>query len=123
LLIDQEQANIVRRIFDIYMGGLGVFNIASQLNKENIPSLTGEKWHEGTVRGMLTNEKSKGDCILQKTFTPENRRYATGRNNGELQSYYIEENYPAIVSKAVWDSVQQVMQQQREQSGLYQTNF
>lgn len=114
LIIDQEQAKIVRRIFDMYLGGLGVFKIAAQLNKENIPSLTGGKWHESTVRGMITNEKYKGDCILQKTYTPDNRRNSTVRNNGELQSYYIEENHPAIVSKEDWDRVQQILQKRKE---------
>ncbi|MBB2481051.1 recombinase family protein [Bacillus sp. APMAM] len=115
LVINQEQAKIVSRIFNMYLGGMGVFKIAAQLNSENIPSLTGGKWHEGTIRGMLTNEKYKGDCILQKYYTPENRRNSTVRNNGEVQSYYIEENHPSIISKEDWDRVQQIMQRRKEQ--------
>ena len=50
---------------------------------------------------MLKNEKYKGDCLLQKYYTPENMRGRTVRNNGEVQVYYIEENHPAIVSTDV----------------------
>jgi site-specific DNA recombinase len=114
LVINQEQAEIVRRIFEMYLGGMGVFKIAAQLNSESLPSLMGGKWHEGTIRGMLTNEKYKGDCILQKYYTPENRRNSTVRNSGEVQSYYIEENHPAIVSKEDWDRVQQIMQERKD---------
>lgn len=115
LVINQEQAKIVFKIFNMYISGMGMFRITSQLNNENIPTLTGKKWSEGTIRGMLTNEKYKGDYILQKYYTPENRRHSTIRNNGEVQSYYIEENHPAIVSKEDWDRVQQIILKHREQ--------
>lgn len=115
LVINHKQAAIVRRIFDMYLSGMGVFRIAAQLNRENVPTISGGKWHEGTIRGMLTNEKYKGDCILQKYYTPENRRNGTIRNNGEVQSYYVEENHPAIVTTEEWDSVQQIMQRHKEQ--------
>lgn len=115
LVINREQAKIVRRIFDMYLSGIGMFRIAALLNDENVPTITGGKWYEGTIRGMLKNEKYKGDCILQKYYTPENRRNTSVRNNGEVQSYYIEENHPAIVSKAEWDKVQQIMQRHKEQ--------
>ena len=115
LVINHEQANIVRRIFVMYLSGIGMFRIAAQLNSEKIPSLTGRKWYEGTIRGMLKNEKYKGDCILQKYYTPESRRHTSIRNNGEVQSYYIEENHPPIVTKEEWDKVQQIMQRHKEQ--------
>ena len=69
LIINQEQAKMVRRIYEMYLGGLGAFKIATQLNNENIASLTGGKWHESTIRGILINEKYKGDYILQKYYT------------------------------------------------------
>jgi hypothetical protein len=106
---------MVRRIYEMYLGGLGAFKIATQLNNENIASLTGGKWHESTIRGILINEKYKGDYILQKYYTPEDRRNQTVKNNGEVQSYYIEENHPAIVSKEEWEKVQQIMEKRKKQ--------
>lgn len=114
LIINPEEAKIVRRIFEMYLSGMGMFRIAAQLNSENLPSLTGGKWHEGTIRVMLTNEKYKGDCILQKYYTPENRRNQTVRNNGEIQSYYIEGNHPAIVARDEWDMAQKIMQRRKK---------
>lgn len=115
LIINHEQTKIVRRVFEMYLSGMGMFSIVAQLNKEKNPSITGGKWSEGTLRGMLTNEKYKGDYILQKYYTPENRRSSTVLNNGVVQSYYIENNHPAIVTKEEWDKVQQVLQRHKEQ--------
>lgn len=115
LVINQEQASIVRRIFQMYLGGMGMFSIAVQLNSEGVPTLTGGKWTEGTLRGMLTNEKYKGDFILQKYYTPDNRRNKSIKNNGAVQSYYIEENHPAIISKDDWEKVQLILQRRKVQ--------
>lgn len=60
------------------------------------------------------NEKYKGYCMLQKHYTPENRRSQTVRNNGEVQSYYIEGNHPAIVTRDEWDMAQKIMQRRKE---------
>lgn len=114
LIINQQQAQIVRKIFDLYLSGIGAFRIAAILNKEEVPSVTGAKWNETTIRGMLTNEKYKGDAILQKYYTPENKRKHTVRNNGQVQSYYVEENHPAIISNEDWEKVQQIMNQRKE---------
>lgn len=115
LVINQEQAKIVRRIFKMYLGGMGMFSIAAQLNSEGVPTIKGGKWTEGTLRGMLTNEKYKGDFILQKYYTPENRRNKTVKNNGAVQSYYIAENHPAIISKDDWEKVQLILQRRKLQ--------
>lgn len=71
--------------------------------------------YAGTLRGMLTNEKYKGDFILQKYYTPENRRNKSVKNKGAVQSYYIEENHPAIISKYDWEKVQLILQRRKLQ--------
>lgn len=57
--------------------------------------------------GMFKNEKYKGDFHLQKYYTPEDKRNQTVRNNGEVQSYYMEDSHPAILSTEVWDALQE----------------
>lgn len=57
--------------------------------------------------GMFKNEKYKGDFHLQKYYTPEDKRNQTVRNNGEVQSYYMEDSRPAILSMEVWDALQE----------------
>ena len=114
LIINSEEAKIVQRIFDMYLQGIGSFKIAAKLNEEGIQSITGKKWQDTTIRGMLKNEKYKGDCLLQKYYTPENMRGRTIRNNGEVQAYYIEENHPAIVSTEDWEKVQELMERRKK---------
>ena len=106
LVINREEAEIVTRIFNEYIDGKGVTTIAKELNKDNVPTVTGARWQETTILGILKNEKYKGDAILQKYYTPENKKKYTVRNKGQLDSYYVEDNHSTIVSREMWEKVQ-----------------
>ena len=111
LSINEEQAKVVRRIFDMYLNGFSTETIAKIFNKENIPTMRGGKWAAVTIGGILKNEKYKGDCILQKYYSPEINKKL--RNNGNVQSYYIEDNHPAIISKEIWNKAQRIMAERK----------
>jgi len=111
LTINEEQAKIVRRIFDMYLSGLSMETIVKKLNEENVPTMRGGRWSAVTISGILKNEKYKGDCILQKYYCPEINKKV--RNNGNVTSYYIEDNHPAIVSEEIWDKAQQIMTERK----------
>ena len=64
LVINEEEAAIVRRIFDLYLTGMGTHSIAKLLNEDGVTTVTGSPWHSSTVMGMLKNEKYKGDTIF-----------------------------------------------------------
>ena len=66
---------------------------------------------------VLKNEKYKGAAILQKYYTPDHLRKGTIRNNGKVDSYYIEENHPAIIPKGMWDDVQKELRARAEAKG------
>lgn len=118
LTVNKKEAAIVHRIFDLYLDGKGAFSIAKLLNEDGIPTITGVKWHDSTIKGMLVNEKYKGDLLLQKYYTPEDKKNRTVRNDGYVDSYYIKKNHEAIVSEAEWDRVQEIMQQHRDAKGM-----
>jgi len=65
----------------------------------------------------LKNEKYKGDVILQKYYTPDNLKKNSVRNNGEVDSYYIEDNHPPIVSREMWDKVQEEIKKRGKSKG------
>lgn len=70
LAINEKQAKIVRRIFKEYLDGKGTNRIARELEEGGVPNWNGKaKWYEGSIRKMLSNEKYKGDALLQKTYT------------------------------------------------------
>ena len=75
------------------------------MNFLGVKTVTGGEWNESTVNGVLTNEKYKGDYHLQKYFTPENKRNQSRLSRGEVQSYYITDNHPAIESEEKWNQV------------------
>lgn len=111
LVINPAQAEIVRTIYTLYIGGLGIFKIAAKLNAERVPTVTGAKWHPNTVRGILINEKYKGDVKLQKYCIHIHKKI---RNDGVVPSYYVAEDHPAIIAPEDWETVQTLMASRRK---------
>lgn len=105
LKIIPEQADIVRRIFDLYLSGSGSNRIVKILNNEGVPSING-KWTTVGVRYILTNEKYIGDTLHQKTYTPQIFPLRNRPNNGAVDQFYVEDTHEAIVSGEVFDAVQ-----------------
>lgn len=118
LVINRREAAIVKRIYSEYLAGNGMFKIAKHLNEEGVPTVTGAKWHEASVRDILKNEKYKGDVMLQKTFTENHLSKKKKRNKGEADSFYIKENHSPIVTREMWEAVQVEMQRRAEAKGL-----
>lgn len=117
LVINLEEAEIVKRIYAEYLAGNGVFRIAKLLNIEEVPTVIGSRWCESSILEILKNEKYKGDVLLQKYHIPDHLTKKKKRNTGELDSYYVEDNHPAIVSKEDWEQVQLEMQKRAEAKG------
>ena len=107
--IDPEQAEIVRLIFDRYLAGDSLTVIKHHLERERIPSPTGKStWSVTTIHSILTNEKYKGDALLQKTYVIDCITHKSKKNDDRPQ-YYVENNHPAIVSKEIFDRAQEEM--------------
>jgi site-specific DNA recombinase len=114
LVINKDEAKIVRRIFHLYLSGKSGTQIARLLTKENIKTLTGnDKWRSTTILNILKNEKYKGDTLLQKTFTPNHLHGYSIKNNGQLDKYYIKDHHEPIISEEVWTKVQEKIEENR----------
>ena len=106
-VIIPEQAAIVRKIFHMYLEGNSIGGIRKWLNDNNIETTRGTgEWKESTVSGILKNEKYKGDVLLQKSYTVDYLTKTIARNKGEVTQYYIENNHEGIVSREIFDMVQ-----------------
>ena len=67
--IVEEEAEVVRRIYRMFLDGKTPFGIAQALMGDGIPTPAGKtKWCTTTILSILSNEKYKGDALLQKTF-------------------------------------------------------
>ena len=115
LEIDENEVAIVREIYDLFMKGMGTAKIAQQLTTEHrkTPSGLNSVWLKESVRAILTNEKYKGDALLQKFCTPD---YLTKKSmpNTIYPQYYIFDDHPAIVDSDTWDIVQLILERRDE---------
>lgn len=107
LVINLEQAKVVKRIFRDFLEGWSTHEIAQALNREQIPGVSGKaKWNASTIQGMLQNEKYKGDLLMQKTFTQDFLTKKMVENNGEKDQYYVQGNHKPIISPDDWEAAQ-----------------
>lgn len=101
-----EEAEIVKRIFNLYLDGYSVDKIASYLNENGVKSKTGTEWKKATVQGILINEKYVGDLLIQKTFSTDCISKKTKKNNGELPKYLISNNHKPIIDRETFKMAQ-----------------
>lgn len=107
LVINEKEAITVRYIYSMFLEGLSLTAIATRLTAEGHRSPGGNKnWPLGTLRSILTNEKYKGDALLQKSYTADFLTKRQIANQGEVPQYYVTGNHEAIINPAVWDFVQ-----------------
>jgi len=107
IVVNPEQADTVRLIFHLFLEGMTPHSIAAELTSRGIKTPAGKDvWNQQTVRRMLSNEKYKGDALLQKEFTVNFLEKKMKKNEGEVPQYYVEGNHEAIISPAVFDMVQ-----------------
>ena len=98
LIIHEEQADVVRLIYEMASSGASLSRISSQLEDIGIPSPRGKKiWSKETLRKILCNEKYHGCVILQKTFVKNCLEHKQNKNEGQLNSYQIVKNHEAII--------------------------
>ena len=120
LIVNEEQAKIVRMIYEKYLCGRNYFVIARELNEAGIPGWNGKvNWIASTIEKMLHNEKYKGDALLQKTYTVDFLTKKREKNQGQIAQYYVENNHPAIVKPEIWEAVQLEEQRRREYMKLH----
>lgn len=108
--INKEEAEIVKYIFNRYCEGMGATNIAKELTKSKYKTPRGSnKWCESTIRGILKNEKYKGEVLQGKTFTLDPISHKRLSNMGEVDKYYTENHHEAIISKEIFDKAQKIL--------------
>ncbi|MCD8020132.1 MAG: recombinase family protein [Clostridiales bacterium] len=107
LVVNEEQATIVRRIYKLFLDGKTPACIATLLSKEGVKAPAGKDvWSASTVRSILSNEKYKGDALLQKSFTTDFLTKKSKINEGEVPQYYVEGNHEAIIAPDTFNLVQ-----------------
>jgi len=118
-----EEAEIVQRIYSLFIGGKTTGGIARLLTAEGIPTPAGKaNWRASTVESILTNEKYRGDARLQKRITVDFLTKKMKPNEGEVPQYYVENSHPAIIKPDEWDLVQTEMERRKAIGRKYSGN-
>lgn len=108
LIIVPEEAEIVKKIFRLYLEGNSTYGIAKILETECVKTVTGNtKWAGSVILKMLKNEKYMGDALLQKTYTVDFLTKKRMINNGNVRQYYVKDNHEAIIPKDIFYRVQE----------------
>ena len=82
--IVEKEAKIVRLIYRLFLEGRTTTGIATHLTRLKVPTPAGkEKWTTSTIKSFLTNEKYKGDALLQKSYTVDFLTKKKKKNEGE----------------------------------------
>lgn len=114
LIIDPEQAEVVKRIYREYLEGYSMDRIAKGLESDGILTGAGKtKWWTSTINKILRNEKYIGDALLQKTYTTDFLNKTRVKNNGIVPQYYVEGNHEAIIPKDIFLRVQEELVRRR----------
>ena len=80
MVIKESEAVVVKRIYELYLNGTGIQTIKSIFNKEKVPKRYGKThWHHSSIKYILTNERYKGDALLQKKYTTNSLPYPTNK--------------------------------------------
>lgn len=104
LIVNSEEAKIVKWIFESYLSGFSLGKIADGLYEMGIKSPTGkDKWNREAIDKLLSNEKYVGAVLLQKTVTILGVQF---ENKGLESRYLTTNNHSAIISLELFQDVQ-----------------
>lgn len=100
LVINEQQAAVVRDIYEWYLQGMSLGQIKKRLEEKKIKTASGKDvWSKSVIQEMLCNEKYMGDCMLQKYFTEDYLSGKKAKNICQRDKYYVHDSHEGIISK------------------------
>lgn len=119
ITINEEEAEIVRYIFNRYIEGAGGMVISRELRNLGYKTKRGgTSWPETTIIGIIKNEKYKGDILMGKTFTVDPISKRRLDNFGEEDRFYIRDHHEPIISEEVFEKAQEILQRRSKARSL-----
>lgn len=109
-----DEAETVRSIHDMYLGGMGTLAIAKHLNESSIPTKRGGVWNPNTIVKILKNVSYTGNLLLQKTYRENYLTKRTLVNHGEKPKYRATDTHEPIIPLATFEAVQAEMARRSE---------
>ncbi len=111
LIINEEEAEIVRELYRLFLAGIPGYRIAKELNDLGVPTYSDNPWSSHRILRIISNEKNMGDCLLQKSYVSDNGKQK--QNEGQKAQYYVKDNHPAIISRKDWEAAQRIREDRK----------
>jgi len=107
IVINEEEAKVIRRMFRELLDGKGTGLIAKGLTRDKIKTARGNThWTSNSVLKILRNEKYAGHVLCQKSVTLDPLTHRRVVNNNHKPQYFIRDHHPAIIPEDEWNEVQ-----------------
>ena len=120
MVINHNEAKVVRFIYRSCLQGYSDTAIAKRLMELGVPApYGGERWHPAVVWNMLSNEKMKGDALIQKSYVADFLDKRQRKNKGEIPSYYVSGGHEAIIEPDLFDSIQEMRRERNDGVRLF----
>ena len=113
-VVQPEEAEIVRQIYDRYLDGMGATAIAKLLNESGKVSRFGNAWGQRSIMLILQNYTYTGNLLLQKTFSENHLTKKKKYNEGQLPMYHIQNSHEAIIPLEQFNAVQAEIKRRAE---------
>ena len=107
LVVVPSEAEVVKRVFNLYLEGYGTHAIAKLLNKEGVTSRHKKQFSKSTIQYMLRNKDYTGELHLQKTYQYDYLSKKTILNKGEKTMYIVHDAHEAIIDLSTFEAVQE----------------
>lgn len=105
-VIKEDEARVVRRIFQLFLEGDSCYVIAKKIEAEGAVSYDGKRLCGEVISGMIRQEKYAGCTLCQKLYVADPISHKEIKNNGELPMYFIEDSHPSIISMETFEAAQ-----------------
>lgn len=109
-VINEEEAETVRKIFKYYLDGLGRLAIANRLDEEGCKTKYGGSWTPSAVSSVLKNYAYTGNLILQTTYHENHLTKKKRKNTGQLPMYHATQTHEAIIPLDTYIAVQKELE-------------
>lgn len=110
LVINPEQAQTVRMIYDMYLSGMGVTKIQYELEKRGRLTATGKtKWFASYISHMLKNSFYCGIITYHKEYTPDYLKQRKIKNYGDIDLVQVKGTHTPIVTEEEYARVQEII--------------
>lgn len=125
LKIEEEKAEIVREIFQQFVGEeKGAYTIARELTQRQIPTPSGkDTWSHSVILKILKNEKYAGNLVQKKTYTPDYLTHKKKQNRGQEPLVVVSNHHPPLISSEIFARAQQLLAARRKKQQVEKSRY